>query len=239
MNNLSYYLATNRNRISDRDKLSTFSNYSFNYLKYMPVSKTARILDVGCSEGVSLSWLSELNHSDITGIDSDQDAIKIAQERLENQGGTVTIKCVDALSFLSSCQDNSFDMVLMFNVIEHIPKDKIIAVISEIKRVLTCDGLFLTQTGNWENPLNIGLFTRDFTHEVMYTTNSLRQLMLMTGFSSSNIIIRPVGYKTTLRNLPLQLTSIISGIILKAIALSMRCYIRETSPLIYCIARKS
>lgn len=145
---------------------------------------------------------------------------------------------MDALSYLKGCEDNSIEMILMLNVIEHIPKDVILEMMAEIRRTLKQDGYFLAQTGNWENPFNIGLFTRDFTHQVMYTKNSLRQLMLMTGFLEGDVILNAVRYKTTLRNLPFQILGTFAGLLVKGFALCMRMYIRETSPLIYCLVKK-
>jgi len=234
----SYYESTRRVQVDDKAKLATQQSYNYNYSSMLPESCNANILDIGCSEGVSLEWFVSNGYLNVTGIDTDEFAIQFAQERLRGKLDGSQIICADAFSYLKKCDDDSLDMIVMFNVIEHIPVDVIVQLVPEIYRVLRKEGVFFAQTGNWENPFNIGLFTRDITHRVMYTKNSLRQLLLMSGFSVNKIKLSPVRYKTTLRNFPLQISSPIAGFIVKMIAMSMRIHINETSPLIYSVAKK-
>ena len=228
---------TNRNRLSTKCE-AILSHYTYNYLNILPKSPDSRIVDLGCSEGIALEWLLSHGYKNIVGIDSDQGAINIAKKRLNGNMDINQIIFIDALSYLQKCKDNSIDMIMMLNVIEHFSKATILEIILEIKRTLKPKGYFLAQTGNWENPLNIGLFTRDFTHQVMYTKNSLKQLMMLSGFSATKIQLKPVRYKTSLHNLPLQVLAPFTGWLLKMLALSMRIHIHETSPLIYCLAKK-
>ena len=238
MEGKSYYESTRRAQADDKSILATKRIYSHNYSSLLPKSKDAKILDIGCSEGISLDWFVNNGYLNVTGIDTDEFAIQFAQENLRGKLEDEQIICADAFSYLKKCENDSIDMIVMFNVIEHIPADIIVHMVPEIHRVLKKGGGFFAQTGNWENPFNIGLFSRDITHRVMYTKNSLRQLMLMSGFSVKNIKLSPVQYKTTLRNFPLQISSPIAGFIVKMFALSMRMHINETSPLIYSFAKK-
>jgi len=129
-------------------------------------------------------------------------------------------------------------MIVMLNVIEYIPKSIALDIMYEIRRVMLPNGTFLAQTGNWGKSFNVGLFTRDFTHELMYTKNSLRQLMLMSDFEESGVVLHAVSYKTTLRNFPLQIISPLLGFILSFFVLAMRMHICETALLIYCVVTK-
>lgn len=238
MEHNSFYHSTNRVRIGEADVLATKKNYSFNYLSLLPANRDAHIVELGCSEGFCLEWLIENGYSNIVGVDSDGVAVDIAQKKLKDRIDENRIVCKDALSFLRSCGENTCDSVLMFNIIEHIPKDVIVEIVTEIRRVLKPSGSFIVQTGNWENPFNIGLFTRDFTHQVMYTANSLKQLMVLGGFTNDKIDVAPIRYQTTFRNFPVQVLSPIFGWMMRTVALFMRAHIHETAPLIYCIVRK-
>jgi len=220
------------------DVLATQKSYSYNYLNFLPKSHNAKIVDLGCSEGISLEWLLLNGYQNIVGVDSDEFAIELCRKKFNSKLSDKHIVCFDALSYLKNCEDESVDMVLMLNVIEHIPKETILEIMSEIRRTLKCDGCFLAQTGNWENPFNIGLFTRDFTHQVMYTMNSLRQLMIMSNFDEDEIILKAVRYKLTWRNFPLQISSVFSSWLVKIFSLSMRIHIREMAPIIFCLVRK-
>jgi 2-polyprenyl-3-methyl-5-hydroxy-6-metoxy-1,4-benzoquinol methylase len=238
VSNNGFYKSTGRDKVDSVAINKTQKSYTFNYAELLPTSIDARIVDLGCSEGISMHWLVQQGYQNVVGIDSDEYAIGIAKSYLADKVNDEALLAVDALEYLKKCDDSSIDMILMFNVIEHIPKQIILEVMAEIQRVLKEGGSFLAQTGNWENPFNIGLFTRDFTHEVMYTQNSLKQLMVMSGFQIQAIHLGVVRYKTTLRNFPLQVFSPIFGKILKIVALVMRIHIRETSPLIYCLVKK-
>jgi len=238
VNNHSFHESTNRGRIDKKAVASAQRLYTFNYLKLLPKSRNSKIIDLGCSEGISLGWLLDNGYQNLVGVDSDSVAIELTKKKYHHQLNIDSIIAIDALSYLKSCDNDSVDMVIMLNVIEHIPKDIILEIMIEIRRILKKGGSFLAQTGNWENPFNIGLFTRDFTHQVMYTRNSLRQLMVIAGFLQAEIKSSPVKYKTTWRNFPLQLLQPFFGWLVKGISACMRMHIRETSPLIYCHVKK-
>jgi 2-polyprenyl-3-methyl-5-hydroxy-6-metoxy-1,4-benzoquinol methylase len=78
-----------------------------------------RILDVGCGEGVLVEEYRKKGY-DIEGVDSnyESDFVKI---------GDVT-----NLEY----EDNLFDVILLLDVLEHIPYDKQYIALKEIKRVL-------------------------------------------------------------------------------------------------------
>jgi SAM-dependent methyltransferase len=234
----SYYISTNRQRSSEKDNSETKNNYTYNYLKLLPKNKNASIVELGCSEGFGLQWLIDYGYTNIFGVDSDDYAIDVAKAALRTKTDEARILCSDALTYLTNCESESLDCVIMFNVIEHIPRESVIQILKEIHRTLKTNGCFIAQTGNWENPFNIGLFTRDFTHRVMYTKNSLKQVAIFSGFSPDKIIVCPVKYKTTLRNFPIQILSPIAGFAVKILARCMRSHIRETAALIYCHVRK-
>ncbi len=238
MGRSSFYVATGRDRTGQAGELVAKDSYTYNYKQFLPQSKDMRVVDLGCSEGISLEWLAELGYSNVVGVDDDCIAIKYARDRLAGRVETARILNGDVLEFARECPNDSVDMYIMFNVIEHIKKDILLILIPELYRSLKPGGVFLAQTGNLENPFNLGLFSRDFTHEVLFTKSSLLQLMIMSGFDGSKVIVQGVKYKTTIKNVPLQITAPIIGLLVKGLALCMRINIRETSPLIFCHATK-
>jgi hypothetical protein len=125
----------------------------------------------------------------------------------------------------------------MLNVIEHLQKEYMLSTLREIFRVLRSGGVVIAQTGNIENPFNFGLYARDLTHEIAFSASSLRQAFRMSGFSS-DLSVAPVGYRTTLKNLPVTVTSVVCGAMVRGFAKAMRIRIDETAPLIYAVARK-
>ena len=99
-----------------------------------------RILEIGCGQGRLCKALQEAGH-EIVGIDAAQAALDACPEGID-----VRLAEGSVLPF----EDNSFDLVLSFDVIEHIPDTD--RHLEEVKRVLRPGGHYLFQTPNkWTN----------------------------------------------------------------------------------------
>jgi SAM-dependent methyltransferase len=108
-----------------------------------PLSKEHRILEIGSGTGALLNYLHRTGF-DIRGINTDQEEIDASRTMYgelpyENMSG-------DAMRF----PDESFDVVLSFDVFEHIPDSD--RHLREVWRVLKRGGHYLLQTPNkWTN----------------------------------------------------------------------------------------
>jgi 2-polyprenyl-3-methyl-5-hydroxy-6-metoxy-1,4-benzoquinol methylase len=81
-------------------------------------AKPQTILELGCGEGYVLSALAERGvEAQLTGVELDARAVAIARERL---GSRATIEHRDARELIDD--GRKFDMVMMLEVLEHIPK---------------------------------------------------------------------------------------------------------------------
>lgn len=91
-----------------------------------------KILDIGCGTGETLTFL-EKNYpkSKLFGVDNSEVAIDFAKKR-----GHQNIRKVNALKL--PYRENSFDYILLLDVIEHIEDDT--ALLKEAKRVLKKGG---------------------------------------------------------------------------------------------------
>lgn len=97
-----------------------------------------KILDIGCGTGETLSFLeSYLSSPKLFGIDTSQTAINFAIKR-----GHKNITKVDAKTL--PFKDNTFDYVLLLDVIEHIKDD--VSILIEAKRVLCKGGKVIITT---------------------------------------------------------------------------------------------
>jgi 2-polyprenyl-3-methyl-5-hydroxy-6-metoxy-1,4-benzoquinol methylase len=98
-----------------------------------------RVLDAGCGEGYGTALLQSAGASTVVGVDIDEATVKHARERYGLQFLQVDIA---ALPF----QDGSFDIVVCFETIEHVADGS--RALSELRRVLTADGLLIISTPN-------------------------------------------------------------------------------------------
>jgi SAM-dependent methyltransferase len=103
----------------------------------------ARILEIGCGKGAILHHLQQAGHA-MTGIDVDAAAIAYCRATYPELAAAVASG--DDLQF----PDRSFDVVLSFDVFEHISDSN--RHLREVKRVLKPGGRYLLQTPNkWTN----------------------------------------------------------------------------------------
>jgi len=103
--------------------------------------KGGRVLDIGCSGGLHSLELAKRGYF-VTGIDKETSAIGIARKRCAESNLKAAFFAVDLekddLRWLGS-----FDLIYSLgNVISHIPKKTLPAVLREIKSCLTIDGIF-------------------------------------------------------------------------------------------------
>ncbi len=89
------------------------------------------ILDLGCGEGYAISALLDAGvDAEFTGIDLSEGAIDFARERL---GDRATLECADARDL--AADGRRFDMVMMLEVLEHIPEPaKILPIVERLTR---------------------------------------------------------------------------------------------------------
>ncbi|RJP75623.1 MAG: class I SAM-dependent methyltransferase [Desulfobacteraceae bacterium] len=98
-----------------------------------------RILEIGCGAGHLTDYLLK-NGFDAFGIDISKDLINYAQTTYLHKKYIL----MDAQQI--ALPDNSFDIVLSFDVLEHLPRAE--KHIDEVKRILKRDSYYIFQTPN-------------------------------------------------------------------------------------------
>lgn len=100
----------------------------------LPLKKNLKILDIGCGTGETLTFIKKIKPQSILfGVDNSSKAVAFTQKR----GHQVKLSSAQKLVF----KTNTFDVVLLLDVIEHIKDDSL--VIKEAARVLKKDGLII------------------------------------------------------------------------------------------------
>lgn len=99
------------------------------------------VLDIGCWTGMVLDYI-KLDAKSISGIDPGAEAIAIARKKLPD--ASLKVANAQKLPF----KNNSFDTVLLFEVIEHVPANLEDTVIKEISRVMRKKGILIISTPN-------------------------------------------------------------------------------------------
>jgi len=140
-----------------------------------------RVLDLGSGEGYGAAILAEVAES-VTGLEIDGDAVEHASRRY--RAPNLEFRCQSVLD-LDAFADESFDVVVCFEMIEHIAEhDELVA---SARRLLRPEGLFLVSTpdreiyseaADYHNPFHVKelsrtefteLLTGYFGHVAMWT----------------------------------------------------------------------
>ena len=108
------------------------------------------VLELGCGRGRNCIWLAR-EHYSVTGIDFNLDDLLLIKKYMRTHDLSVNIvqNDVSALSF----KENTFDVVLSFNVLTYIREKMRKKVAEEVKRVLKPQGLFVLVERSPKDPL--------------------------------------------------------------------------------------
>jgi len=115
------------------------------YHRYFFASRFAqgkRILDIGCGEGYGSAFLSQSADA-VVGIDRDEAIIDHARKKYSS---------IPNLTFkVGNCQDapndtGSFDMVVSFELLEHLDLDDQVRFLNSVRQRLGPDGLFIVSS---------------------------------------------------------------------------------------------
>ncbi len=100
-----------------------------------------RVLDAGCGTGYGSAELAQ-SAAEVTGVDIAADAVEYAGANYPIAG----LRFLEASCTAVPFPDESFDLVVAFEVIEHLPDYR--AFLDECARLLTREGLFIVSSPN-------------------------------------------------------------------------------------------
>jgi SAM-dependent methyltransferase len=175
-----HYLTNHRPAILSeaRESLRKTNPYFKRVLRHIPKERSTRVLDLGCGYGHWLHWLNQAGYHDLEGIERSVELVRTAHSL-----GLDFVKEGDISIHLNKRETQSCDAVLALNVLEHFAKDEAMAFVDEVFRVLTPGGVFILHMPNGEGIFSGSVAHGDFTHELLVTSGSLRQILLCAGFS--------------------------------------------------------
>lgn len=137
-----------------------------------PLVTGKNMLEVGCGTGYGAAYLSEFASS-IVAIDIWKEGISYCQAKYARAGLGFMLADGIKLPF----KDNSFDVVLSFEVIEHIDPKMVSDYLGEIKRVMKKQGAFILSTPN--KKLRLLPFQKPWNpeHKREYNHKQLKRLL--------------------------------------------------------------
>ncbi len=205
MNKDEFYLSfENKFRGTREDIINSLSNYdgSLNYCcnKF----DLPKLLDIGCGRG---EWLQKLKEFglDATGIEINPRMVQTCRDlQLDVLEG-------DAISLMNSFEDQTFAIISIFHVIEHLNSDYLDELLSQCRRLLCPEGLLIIETPSIDNLIvSSNHFYLDSTHITHINADQITFRLQNFGFKSSRSYFINSGPLSNADNM--NLTKVLNGI---------------------------
>ena len=145
----------------------------------LPQDKEAAICDVACGHGGLFYGLQKLGYKNMVGVDISAEQVEIARKIWPN------VIQQDALEFLKEHLE-AFDLITAFDFLEHFRKEEIFPILDAFYTALRPGGRVILMTPNAEALLPASCWG-DFTHEVCFTSNSIKQILQVCGFQEVQV----------------------------------------------------
>ncbi|MBT3967969.1 MAG: glycosyltransferase [Thiotrichales bacterium] len=151
-----------------------------------------RVLELGCASGSMSKALAEFNHCNVTGVELDPEAAKIAEAYCER----IEVADLDHASLTTLFPDEQFDVIIAADVIEHLANPQ--QVMSDFVKLLSEEGYAIFSTPNIAyagiiGSLSVGHFSYsdsgllDQTHRHFFTRHELEADLLAAGLVPAQV----------------------------------------------------
>ena len=148
-----------------------------------------KVLEIGCGIGSVVFELSKQGY-DVTGTDISRAAIAYGLKKYDDI--RLEVQAAETLPYA----DESFDVVLSFDLFEHIAQ--IDRHVGEVRRVLRPGGAYLFQTPNkYSNAIYETLWTKSLQwrryHPSLHSPGQLKRRLARHGFTTRFVKMNPIN----------------------------------------------
>ena len=144
-----------------------------------------RALEIGFGNGSFLTYARK-KQWDIVGTEINKDLVEAARR--------LNFDCI-CTADLSAFPDNTFDLVVAFDVLEHVSQENLLTFLREAKRILKDGGTFIARFPNGDSPFGLFNQNSDMTHitiigsgKVKYLANELDVELVFVGGEAQPLI---------------------------------------------------
>ncbi len=134
------------------------------------------VLEVGCGQGsTTQTLLKTMPNAFVTATDIDDDQIRLAERRVKSKRAEFLVEHAAEMSF----EDGSFDMVVAFNTLHHVPAWR--KAVREAARVLRPGGQYVL-TGISAEGLRLAPFRKFVAPKALIDTDDFIKEVKKNGF---------------------------------------------------------
>lgn len=182
-----------------------FRYYKRNYLRYLSADKRAQILELGTGMGHFYNFCMRSGYRNYAGIDLSSENIAYIKKIINPKA---RVRQAEICDFLKKAKRETYDAVILNDVIEHLTKDEIFEVLYGVKEILKKNGVFLIKTLNMANPFvsTAGRYIV-IDHESGFTETSMKEVLRICGYKDISIVGTDVYVLNPFISLPAKLVS--------------------------------
>ena len=144
-------------RYNDAEYREVTRDFETFYGKYNLEFENKLVLDAGCGLGGKSVCYAQKGCQHLYGVDMDPRHIQLSDEFAKEKGVenvTFQIESLEDMSF----ESNTFDLIFLNGVLEHIVRDKLKPALAELRRVLKPGGKILIEFPPWSSPYAAHLY---------------------------------------------------------------------------------
>ena len=200
-----------------RDYHLTSEGYGEWYYDCLPNDKNSIILDIGCGDGKFIFFLEHNGYTNVQGLELSSQQAKEARKNVKG-----TIYAVDKTESFLLENTNTYQMIAMNDVLEHVPQHEVLKFLKAVHDAVIPGGTVVVNVPQVSGFTSLFCRYNDFTHQMLFTEMSLKQVLVSAGFNNVKFIPQKWPLKWTPRHLAYRLARRLWCAILKMI------YIIET-----------
>jgi 2-polyprenyl-3-methyl-5-hydroxy-6-metoxy-1,4-benzoquinol methylase len=169
-------------------KTKHIRQYDLEFLEFTNAKASMSILEIGCGTGIFSRYLLKKGFTDVVCLDLDK---RLAPALADLDPFQVVFE--EAETYVTSILDKrTFDLIVLHDVLEHLPLEKACSIFKALHSVLTLDGRILIRVPNLSSPWGARLFYGTFDHVTPYSPDRIHEFAELTGFK----VIEIAGQKT-------------------------------------------
>ena len=163
-----------------RHKLQLLTTYDLFkkafFASSLPLKTNLNLLDLGCGDGSAFESF---------GLKGDSYNIHLVDPYsiYHYSPSSLPIIKSDAISYMSTVEDNYYDFILIQDVLEHLTHNDCIDVLSACNQKLRSGGVIFARVPNGNSPFALRNQNNDYTHKAFLGFLSLKRYFEYTSFT--------------------------------------------------------
>ncbi|MFO0417528.1 MAG: class I SAM-dependent methyltransferase [Pseudomonadota bacterium] len=160
-----------------------------------------RVLEIGPGRGEFISYVGSFGESQIDVVDRDEGVLRYISERFKVRNAW---RCSAEELHTLDPKLEIYDRIFLLQVMEHIETQHLQSFLTTLYKHLAPGGMIIITVPNGANPLSIVERYSDITHHNLFSENSLKELVELTGLEGAKCIVQgyripPVGFVDVVR----------------------------------------